>query len=67
MTSDKTEATICLNKTVREMEEKLPKLLNIAMDKKGETYTNLAEVLNFWEVNPLILNSSTKHTPSTKY
>ena len=54
-----------LFKTVREMEGKPKKPLNIVKDKKGETHTNTAEVLNCWEDHfSQHLNTEFPHDPT---
>ena len=54
-----------LFKTVREMEGKPQKPLNIVKDKKGETHTNTAEVLNCWEDHfSQHLNTEFPHDPT---
>ena len=53
-----------LFKTVREMEGKPKKPLNIVKDKKGEIHTNTAEVLNCWEDHfSQHLNTEFPHDP----
>ena len=54
-----------LFKTVREMEGKPQKTLNIVKDEKGETHTNTAEVLNCWEDHfSQHLNTEFHHDPT---
>ena len=54
-----------LFKTVREMEGKPKKPLNIVKDMKGETHTNTAEVLNCWEDHfSQHLNTEFPHDPT---